>query len=83
MGGGLPRERPWGPTVVVGPQGFVVLDPSDGYRVRAWGLGGEGYPPMPTRAIITGTMETMRIAPRTSKTMPVRIMRVMGTAPVP
>ena len=37
----------------------------------------------PLTTVITGTMLTMRITPRTSKTMPVRIMRMMGTAPVP
>lgn len=41
------------------------------------------YCPRPTTPIITGTSATMRTAPAMSKEKPVRIIFVIGTAPVP
>ena len=38
---------------------------------------------MPTASIMIGTPMMMRIAPQTSKTTPLRTIRVMGTIPDP
>lgn len=68
------------------PSWWGLKDPFSGEFATVWRRSRKWrvcYPPMPTRAIITGTMLTIKATPRMSKTMPVRIMRVMGTAPVP